>query len=410
MAAEPPSPPRSHVRFRLPPSVRIWWVGSAALLAVIGWFKSINLLLLLGYVLLALLVVNAWVAWRAARRPAAARRPTAPVFPGEPVVAAAEVTNPSARPVTALVTDRAGANRAVWLLAPLDPGGSRVLRARWAFPARGKYPVGPLVVESSYPFGLVSAVRELAGPGEVVVLPAVGKVDLERFRRWLVLGASGESYSRRPSRRAAPGTGDVRGLRPYRTGDSPRDIHWKTTARRNQLLVREYDRGDPVGLVLVVDPWVPDGPLTPEAARRLEWVLSLATTLGQAWCGADAGSELTLIVPGRPPAVRSGRCTPGFVRQAFAVLAGVAGTPDVPTAVPPEARRSSRAARLVVSTRPGSPVAEALRASGLPCAAADPTSPPAWFTPPADRPARPRPAGSHAAWAAQAGSPRPRPR
>jgi uncharacterized protein (DUF58 family) len=359
-----------------------WWIAAAVLLAVIGWFKSINLLLLLGYVLLALLGVNAWLAWRAARRPTGCRRPTAPVFPGELVVVAAEIANPSAHPVTALVTDRAGPNRVAWFLAPLAPGESRILTARWAFPARGKYPIGPLAVESSYPFGLVAAIRELTGPGEVVVLPAVGRVDLERFRRWLVRGATGDARSRRPSRRAAPGTGDVRGLRPYRPGDGPRDIHWRTSARRNQLLVREYDRGDPVGLVMVVDPWVPGGPLTPEASRRLEWALSLATTLGQAWCEIGDASDLTVIVPGSPPTVRSGRCTPGFVRQAFAVLADVAGTPAVPTAVPPEARRSSRTARLVVSTRPGSPVADALRSSGLPCAAADPTVPPAWFVPP----------------------------
>jgi hypothetical protein len=146
--------------------------------------------------------------------------------------------------------------------------------------------------------------------------------------------------------------------------------------------VREYDRGEPVGLVLVVDPWVPAGPAAVETTRRLEWSLSLATTLAQAWCDTDAGSELTLVVPGRPPVVRSGRCTPGFVRQTFVVLADLAGTPTVPTTVPAEARQSSRAARLVVSTRPESPVADALKAAGLPCAAVDPTAGQAWFIPP----------------------------
>jgi uncharacterized protein (DUF58 family) len=373
---------RSPVRLSLPWSVRVWWVGSALVLAGVGWFKSINLLLLLGYVLLALVGVNAWTAWRSARRLTATRRPSAPVFPGEAVVVSVEIANPSGRPVTALVADRSRWNRAAWLLAPLAARASRTLTARWTFPVRGRHPVEPLTVEASYPFGLVRAVRELGGPGEVFVLPAVGRVDLAGFRRWLARGVSGESQSRRPSRRADPRTGDVRGLRPYRLGDSPRDIHWRSSARRNQLLVREYDRGDPVGLVIVVDPWVPDGPATPEADRRLEWALSLATTLGQAWCDTGDGSELTLIIPGSPPVVRSGRCTPGFVRQAFVVLADLAGSPAVPTAVPTQARRSSRAARVVVSTRPTSPVADALRSAGLPCAAVDPTAAPSWFAPP----------------------------
>jgi uncharacterized protein (DUF58 family) len=375
-----PTPPP--VRLRMPWSVRVWWVGSALVLAGVGWFKTINLLLLLGYVLLALVGVNAWVAWRSARRLTAARRPSAPVFPGEAVVISSEVANPSSRPVTALVSERSGWNRAAWFLAPLGARGSRTLTARWKFPTRGRHRVEPLTADVSYPFGLVQAVRDLTGPGEVFVLPAVGRVDLAGFRRWLARGVSGESPSRRPSRRAAPGTGDVRGLRPYRPGDSPRDIHWRSSARRDQLLVREYDRGDPVGLVIVIDPWVPDGPTTPETGRRLEWALSLATTLGQAWCDTDDGSDLTLIVPGSPPAVRSGRCTPGFVRQAFVLLADLTGTPSVPTAVPSQARRSSQAARVVVSTRPSSPIADSLHSVGLPCAAVDPTAAQNWFAPP----------------------------
>ncbi|HET6575189.1 MAG TPA: DUF58 domain-containing protein [Fimbriiglobus sp.] len=366
----------------MPWSVRVWWVGAALVLAVVGWFKSINLLLLLGYVLLALVGINAWVAWRSAWRLTATRRPSAPVFPSEAVVVTAEVANPSARPVTALVAERSGWNRAAWFLTPLGAGGSRTLTTRWTFSTRGRHRVEPLTAEVSYPFGLVYASRDLTGPGEVVVLPAVGRVDLPGFRRWLARGASGESHTRRPSRRAAPGTGDVRGLRPYRIGDSPRDIHWKSSARRNQLLVREYDRGDPVGLVIVIDPWIPAGPTRPEAGRRLEWALSLATTLGQAWCDSDDGSGLTLIVPGTPPVIRSGRGTPGFVRQAFVPLADLAGTHVVPAAVPSQARRSNRAARVVVSTRPSSPLADALRSAGLPCVVVDPTAAPHWFVPP----------------------------
>lgn len=326
--------------------------------------------------------VNAWAAWRAAGRLITTRRPSTPVFPGEAVVLSADVTNPSAHPVTALVTDRSRWNRAAWLLAPLAAGESRTLTTRWTFPVRGRHPVGPLAVETSYPFGLVMAVREPAEAGEVLVLPEVGRVNLAGFRRWLARGATGENRSRRPSRRAATGSGDVRGLRPYRPGDSPRDIHWRSSARRNQLLVREYDRGDPLGLVIVVDPWMPDGAATPESERRLEWTLSLATTLGQVWCDTDDGAELVLIVLGSPPAVRVGRCTPGFVKQAFALLADLTGNPSVPTAVPHQARRSSRSARVVVSTRPKSPVAESLRMAGLPCASVDPTAAPTWFTPP----------------------------
>ena len=71
-------------------------------------------------------------------------------------------------------------------------------------------------------------------------------------------------------------------------------------ARLNQLFVREYDQTEPMDLVLIVDPWLPDAE-DGEAARRLEWVLSLAVSLAVASAVSDSPAELTLIVPGTPP-------------------------------------------------------------------------------------------------------------
>jgi uncharacterized protein (DUF58 family) len=375
------------IRFRLPRAARIWLVV-AVLLGFVGWYKTINLLLLAGYMMAALLAVNAWLSWRMAARLTARRLPTHPVYPGESVPVTAEVTNVGRGPVTASVTDEAGSNRAAWLIAQVPVGDTRLLLARWSFPARGRHPVGPLTADSSYPFGVVHALRVLAPPGEVVVLPPVGRVDREMFRRWLVRGGTGDGHSRRPARRPTAGHGDVRGLRPYRVGDSPREIHWRTSARRNQLLVREYDRSEPVALLLVLDPWgTPDA----ESARRLEWALSLATSLGQTWCEADDPAELTVIVPGTPPRVLAGPGTPGFVRQAFAPLAELSAAPTVP-GVPPELLRrgTSRAARVLVSTRPASPLGESFRRAGVTFASIDPTNPPVWFTPP-ESAALPRP-------------------
>jgi uncharacterized protein (DUF58 family) len=40
----------------------------------------------------------------------------------------------------------------------------------------------------------------------------------------------------------AGGRGDFRSLRPYRAGDDPRDVHWRSTARYTAPVVREFDR------------------------------------------------------------------------------------------------------------------------------------------------------------------------
>jgi uncharacterized protein (DUF58 family) len=60
-------------------------------------------------------------------------------------------------------------------------------------------------------------------------------------------------------------------LRPYRAGDAPRSISWKHSARRDSLLVREYEK--PVGIEVILD-WRTLAPLGHEAriARLARWV------------------------------------------------------------------------------------------------------------------------------------------
>jgi len=78
-------------------------------------------------------------------------------------------------------------------------------------------------------------------------------------------------------------------LRPYRAGDAPRSIAWKHSARRDTLLVRDYEK--PVGVDIVLD-WRTLSPLPGEAriARLARWV-DLAEREGRRY---------TLRLPGQP--------------------------------------------------------------------------------------------------------------
>ncbi len=71
--------------------------------------------------------------------------------------------------------------------------------------------------------------------------------------------------------RLHPSGDDVHHLRAYRTGDGRRAIAWKHSARRDTLLVREYEQ--PLGTDIVLD-WSRLGPLSVEAriARLARWV------------------------------------------------------------------------------------------------------------------------------------------
>ena len=74
------------------------------------------------------------------------------------------------------------------------------------------------------------------------------------------LGDPRGEHSRQAGSRHELARADFHGLRQYRTGDSLRWIHWRTSARRGQLMVKEYEDVPGEDLVLVFDPTGADGP------------------------------------------------------------------------------------------------------------------------------------------------------
>lgn len=380
MPDTPPSP--THARF-VPTRELGWWAMVAGLLAAVGLMKAINLLLLLSYLLAALLVVNAVIAWRTVRRVAVVRREHGPAFAGEPVTHVAEVTNTAeGGAITVTVREVREADPRAWFVPGLPAGRTALTSVERVYFKRGRHVVPAVEAVSGYPFGLARFTRPLTAPGGILVLPPIGTIDVTQMRRWMTRSGTGDARVSRPSPRHAPADGDLRGVRPYRVGDSPRDIHWKSTARRRKLLVREYDALAPLDLVLIVEPWVPTVPTDRRAAAKLEWVLSLATSMAWAWVNSDLGGRLTLIVAGETPTEVSGTGTPAFVRSGFARLAEVTGTPTVSLVLPAAARKNRHAARVVVSTRGNSPLLATVRAGVGPTAGLDPSGPPVWFAPP----------------------------
>jgi uncharacterized protein (DUF58 family) len=173
---------------------------------------------------------------------------------------------------------------------------------------------------------------------------------------------------------------EIHGLRDYRTGDSPRRVHWKATARRNRLTVREYEDAAPPRLLVIVDPWLPMRPKQ-ENLARLEQVLSLAAGVCRDWRRA-AGARLALVIAGPKPRAVDGPPGPGMTEQQLVALAmeegGEAG--DAASALRELSRSALAAPALVLSSRPESPVVAAVgRALGRHVAFAFAGRKEAWF-------------------------------
>jgi uncharacterized protein (DUF58 family) len=240
-----------------------------------------------------------------------------------------------------------------------------------------------LWVTSGFPLGLIRFGEVAATGSDAIVLPAAGEADADELRHWLLRQPGGDGRARKVLRRVTTDQADVRGVRPYRPGDPIRGIHWRSSARRGELMVREYDAAPSPELVLVVEPWLPNDPGPAELAN-LEEALSLAVTVARTWSRAFE-TRVTVAVAGDPDSVRTGSATDAGLRDALSPLASVAGGRTFDALGPNCFDRSlQRAARLVVSSRRNSPYAAALtRATGRPFMALSPASRPSWYSPPA---------------------------
>lgn len=291
-----PREPRPTWRTSIPIEGRGWLVA-ASILWLTGWLKGINLILILAYLLVLLFVLNWIAARRRLRGVTASRRIRRPVFAASPFVWEVDVATSSRRPIAGWsLHDQGAAHSMCWFLS--DPRNQR-LRREVTLPKRGLYQCEPLRAVSAYPFGLVKQTCEFGKRDQLTVLPQLGKLHLGQMRRWLVHTARPDERARRTRRRLSMES-EFHGLRQFRPGDSPRWIHWRTTARTGELVVREFDQGTHHDLILIVEPFA-----GPKDASAAESAISMAATICSAW-SKEAGDRIVLGIASEPPIVVTG--------------------------------------------------------------------------------------------------------
>jgi len=218
-------------------------------------------------------------------------------------------------------------NRSFRMEAPLPP--IRPARVRPvpmpALPPRGNVEVrldilayrrGPLVLTGGClartdPFGLVRSFSRTTAPQTVLVLP----------RRYPLppLSLPGQTQYQRGGVSLAAGVGESEefvALREYRRGDSLRRVHWRSAARRGQLIVKEYQDEHFVRHALVLDTFC-------EASQDALFEEAVAVAASFACTVPDQDSLLDLLFVGpKTVCVTSGRGV-GHVQQMLEVLAAV---------------------------------------------------------------------------------------
>ncbi|MEV6740559.1 DUF58 domain-containing protein [Streptomyces sp. NPDC051104] len=134
-----------------------------------------------------------------------------------------------------------------FVLDRVEAGGRREVSYRVRSDLRGRYPLGPLQLRLTDPFGMCELTRSFSTYDTLTVVPRVEPLPPVRFAG----EAQGYGDGRQRSL-ALAGEDDVI-PRGYRYGDDLRRVHWRSTARYGELMVRREEQPQRARCTVLLD-------------------------------------------------------------------------------------------------------------------------------------------------------------
>jgi len=235
-------------------------------------------LLRVAVLVLALPLLSAMVVARTRYRLSSSRRLESPrTAAGQESAVTLRLDNVSRLPSgLMLVEDRVPyvlGNRPRFVLDRVEPRGRREVTYPVRSEVRGRYQIGPMSIRLTDPFGLCELHRSFSAKDTLIVTPPVHELPAVPLAgEW---AGSGESRARSV---ASAGEDDA-GTREYRQGDDLRRVHWRSTARTGQLMVRREEQPWQARSTVLLDTrrlaHAGEGP-----GSSFEWAVSTAASVG----------------------------------------------------------------------------------------------------------------------------------
>lgn len=197
------------------------------------------------------------------------------VHRGQPLTVRARVEN--TKPVLASISvrlergDAPGTPLAYAVRIP--PRRAVEMTTEIVFPKRGRYPLPPFDLVTSFPFGMMERRARYTGPAEILVYPRVHGVRTAAVEKM--------QGTRHASRTPVADGSEFFSLREYVPGDDMRHIAWRISARLGKWMVREmaHDSSRNIGLILDNCVAVDNEPDAERFEEAVELVASLAVSL-----------------------------------------------------------------------------------------------------------------------------------
>jgi len=133
----------------------------------------------------------------------------------------------------------------------LYPQESKEIRKKILFQKRGLFTLKSSILKSGFPFiffYLIHKPSVSSGSTKIVVYPKIYDID------YLML----KDFTKENTGRVLSITGEyMQGIREYKPGDLLKNIHWKATAKRETLMVKEFYRNNPKEITIILDNLLP---------------------------------------------------------------------------------------------------------------------------------------------------------
>lgn len=281
---------RKSIRTHIAITTEGWYyIGMLAFIVAGAMIRDINLLYIMAGMMMGPLMFSWYASTKSLRRIEVQRRYQSLVSVGDPLYVEINATKPTGMPraLAVVVKDRVLRDGASKKLATetklffpvVNPGGSADASYRATMSQRGSYKLGPLKISTSMPVGLVRVTKTIDDLETALVSPQIGFLS-SAWTRHLEFQSEGGQKS---ARRRGNAEGDFYGMREWRNGDGRNRIHWRTSAKRNKLVVRQYEQRVTQDLAVVLDLYRPDaskqGQTRDQARDHVESAISFAATL-----------------------------------------------------------------------------------------------------------------------------------
>ncbi|MBI2876426.1 MAG: DUF58 domain-containing protein [Candidatus Tectomicrobia bacterium] len=259
-----------------------WFVGMVLIIGVAAINTGINLLYLILAMMLSLIITSGLLSEMSLRHVRLSLSWPSSAFAGEEFSVQVTLINGKHHlPSFSLYVSPVHASGPGWQLRgsyviKLPPGERWAVWCRGRAERRGLHRFQGFRLTTRFPFDLFEKSVTIPSAGSIVIYPRLGRV------QWGALSLE-RADPRLPNQTQIPlpgGEEEFHSLREYRLGDNPKWIHWRSSARQERLMVKEFEKSSSKRVALLLDTLIPPG-LGEAERERLELAIRFVASLAQ---------------------------------------------------------------------------------------------------------------------------------